>query len=451
MAQELQRRAIRPLQVVEDQHHGDLGADLADQRRDGVEEAVALRVGLGPGDRARRHVVRGRRAELRQQDRELRRARAEPLAQRVQRRARRPPAQHLHHGLIRRQRLLVEAPVQDDRALAVGVRGQLGGRPGLADPRVAGQQDERPLALAGLAPAAVQVGELDAAPDERVAIHRAPQRRRPGRGLPRDPGARRHRPQRAVHGGRLAAQDALEDRHRRRAGGRAELLAQQRAQLLERAQRLGGVAGRLVDLHQQPVRGLAERRGGDRGPRGLLGRAELAPALAQAGLGERLECAQPDRLQLAPLLGRPAALGVGQEGLQVGRERLAGALGGERVVAGLHRRLGLEDRRGGGLDVDPRRFQVQPQLAAAGEHAFAQRAAQFGQERTKGRVGRGRRALGPEDVDQFVPRAPPGTVQYEVGEQQAALPPRQPRIQPTPGNVDHDRAAQPDIPALAHL
>ena len=51
VAQQLQRRPVGPVQVVEDEHDRRLGADLADQRGDGVEEAEALRVGLGAGDR----------------------------------------------------------------------------------------------------------------------------------------------------------------------------------------------------------------------------------------------------------------------------------------------------------------------------------------------------------------------------------------------------------------
>ena len=230
----------------------------------------------------------------------------------------------------------------------MGARRELGRAAGLADPGVAGEQDERALAVGGLAPAALQVRHLDPAADQRVPVDGGGERRRPQRRLPaagRDRGDRRRGD--AMHGRRLAAQDALEHGHRGRPGRRAQLLAQQRAQLLERAQRLGRVAGRLVDLHQQPVRGLPERRRGDRRARRLLGRAELAAALAQPGLGERLERAQPDRLQFAALLGGPAALGVGQERLQVGGERVAGPLGGGGVVAGLHRRLGLEDRDGG--------------------------------------------------------------------------------------------------------
>src|SRR5206468_4981482 len=58
----------------------------------------------------------------------------------------------------------------------------------------------------------------------------------------------------------LSAQQPLVDVHDGRSRSRAELVAQQPSQLLERAQRLGGVAARLVDLHEQAVRRLAERR-----------------------------------------------------------------------------------------------------------------------------------------------------------------------------------------------
>jgi hypothetical protein len=328
---------------------------------------------------------------------------------------------------------------------------QLGGRAGLADPGVSGEQDERALTLGRLAPAALEERQLDAATDERVPIHRGAQRCGPGGRLPGDAGDRRDGCGRAMHGGRLTVQDALEDGHRRGAGRGPELLAQQQAQLLEGPQRLRRVARGLVDLHQQPVRGLAEGRGGDRGARGLLGRAELAPALAQAGLGERLERAQPDRLQLAALLGRPAAVGVGQERLQVAGERRPRPVGGERVIAGLHRRLGFQDRGGRRLDVDAHVVDVQPQLAAPGEDAVAQRAPELGQQRAQRGVGGGRRPFGPEDVDQLVARAAAIAVEREVREEQTALPPWKSGIQTPPPDVDHYRAAQPDIPALAHL
>ena len=53
VAQQLQRRPVGPVQVVEHQHDRRLRADLAQQRGDGVEEAEPLRVGLRAGDRRR--------------------------------------------------------------------------------------------------------------------------------------------------------------------------------------------------------------------------------------------------------------------------------------------------------------------------------------------------------------------------------------------------------------
>ena len=46
VAQQLQRRPVGPVQVVEHEHDRRLRADLADQRGHGVEEAEALGVGL---------------------------------------------------------------------------------------------------------------------------------------------------------------------------------------------------------------------------------------------------------------------------------------------------------------------------------------------------------------------------------------------------------------------
>ena len=198
-----------------------------------------------------------------------------------------------------------------------------------------------------LVPVRLEHVELARAADERVAAERGGERRRPGdrRDLldARLGDARR---------GRLAAQQPLVHGHRRRPGRGAELVAQQDAQLLEDAQRLGRVPGRLVDLHQQAVRGLAERHRGDRGAGGLLGGPELAAALAQARLGEHLERAHAHGLQLAPALGHPRAVAVGQEGLEVGGQHLARGGGRGGPVVGVDRRLGLGGSRRGDLDVD---------------------------------------------------------------------------------------------------
>ena len=149
-----------------------------------------------------------------------------------------------------------------------------------------------------------------------------------------------------------------------------------------------------------------------------------SPASASASSARRR-----DRLQLAPLLGRPAALGVGQERLQVGRERVARALrAAARVVARLERRLRRRRSRPPTPSTSTRRRPSRSSRSSPRpvSDALAERAAQLGQQRAQRGVGGGGRALRPQDVDQLVARAAAVAVQHEIGEQQAALPPGQP-------------------------
>ena len=95
--EQLERRAVGPVQVVEHEHQRRLRADLAEQRGDGVEEAQAAAVRVVAA-RSRPGVVGRRRAELAEQDPEIGRAHAEPLAQRLERRAGGPAAHHLDSG-----------------------------------------------------------------------------------------------------------------------------------------------------------------------------------------------------------------------------------------------------------------------------------------------------------------------------------------------------------------
>ena len=219
--------------------------------------------------------------------------------------------------------------------------GELRGEPRLADPGVAGEQDEPPLVADRRVPARRERGE-------RLARAR---RTRASRSAAASAGG-----QRAGRGGALAAGPRRGGPSPRSSrswtaitagpGVGAELVAQQLAQLVERAQRLGGVAGRLVDLHQQPVRGLAERRQPDRGAGGVLGGVELAPAEPQPGLAQRLERAQPQRPRPRAALAHPRAVAVGEERLGAERERGAGLGGGVLVVAVLERLGGELDRLG---------------------------------------------------------------------------------------------------------
>ena len=276
VAQHLQRRAVGPLQVVEHEQQRRAGGDLRQQRGQGVEQPLALDARL----RLDRGAPRGR-AELGQQRGEVGRARAEPLGGAGQRGAARPAAQHLEHRLVGARAGLVEAPEEDDRAVAVDGARELGRQARLADPRVAGEQDEAALVADRRVPRLVQGAQRLLAADERVPRRRGLQRGRQRAG--REAGRRGRLGRRPV-----AAQQPRVERHHRGAGRRAELVAQHLAQLVERAQRLGGVARRLVDLHQQPVGRLAERRQPDRGARGVLGGVELAAADAQPRLAERL-------------------------------------------------------------------------------------------------------------------------------------------------------------------
>ena len=66
--------------------------------------------------------------------------------------------------------------------------------------------------------------------------------------------------------------------------------------------------------------------------------------------------------------------------------------------------------------------EAHPQLAAAAEHAVAERPPQLGEHGAERGVGGRGRALGPQHVDQLGTRARSLAVEDEVGEEEAALP-----------------------------
>ncbi len=198
------------------------------------------------------------------------------------------------------------------------------------------------------------------------------------------------------------------------------------------------------------MRGLAERRERDRRPGGLLGARELVAAAAQAGLGDALERPHLHALELAAALGHPRPLAVGQERLALDRERVAGVGDGPRpVLPG--ERLGRALHRGGRrLGVDPDRLgEHEPQLRATRERGrlgHVERAAELGEQGGEGRLGRGRRVLGPQQVDQLVTRARSLAVVDQEGEQQPPLATRQAVLEPPPAGLHDDPAAQADVP-----
>ena len=149
--QELERGLVRPLQVVEDDHRRRRLAEVGEGAADRLEDRRPFAVGGGL-------------AELGEQQREVGEERA-ALGERV---GVRPQ--------LRAQRL-------DDRAVGdrgpvgrgspegpVEAGGDLGGEGALADPRLAGQQDDRAVALPGPLGRLVQLGELVRPSDQQFSL-----------------------------------------------------------------------------------------------------------------------------------------------------------------------------------------------------------------------------------------------------------------------------------------
>ena len=173
--EQLARARVDPVHVLEDHQRRParrLRLELAQQRREGPL-APALRGGQGRGvavaGRQRQqlgqegHVLRGRRGR-RQQRLQL----GEPRLGRV---AAREPGRALEprdHRVERAVPVVRRAEVaQGDVPLLGQVLLEGGEQPRLADPGLAGQQDDPALAALGLLPAAPQQGQLLLAPDQR--------------------------------------------------------------------------------------------------------------------------------------------------------------------------------------------------------------------------------------------------------------------------------------------
>ena len=379
VAQQLQRRAVGPVQVVEHEHAAARRAPISPSS---AATASKKRKRCASGLAVGGAVVGGRRPELRQQDRELGGARAEPLAQRVQRRAGRPAAQHLDHRLVGVERLLVEAPVEHDaRRRRARARPSSAASRVLPMPGVAGQQDERALAADRLVPAAPRAARARAAPDERVAVERGGQRRRPAATA----GTASTAAARARAGGALAAQQRARGRPSRpaRASCRARRAAAGAAPRTRAAPRPGCRPPRgPPSAAGARTRGTAPRRSRRARP-ARRRRARARPGAGRPRPAPRARAARRSSSSRR-CSAHPGAVAVGQEGLQVDGERVARRAAAPRPVAGLDRRLGLRGGRRRGLDVDATApGGTQPQLAAAGQHAVAERAAQLRQQRAE--------------------------------------------------------------------
>ena len=149
-------------------------------------------------------------------------------------------------------------------------------------------------------PAVVQHGQLGLAADERALLQPLERRAGSGTGAPAA-GAD------AAAGAGSRRQQALVERGDLRRRRRPELVAQQHAQLVVDAQRLGDVAARRERLHQRAVARLAVGLAPDQRARRPLGRRQLGRPEPQRRARERLERVRAQRLELGAALVDPAA------------------------------------------------------------------------------------------------------------------------------------------------
>ena len=165
---------VRPLDVVEDQHHRVLARDERQQPRHGREQAVAVDLGLVLDRRHVRRVPPQRRDEA---------AELGQVGHQLGREVQRLPVRDavLDGGderLVGHERLGVRAAEQHGRATRVDLAPELGRQPRLADPRLAGDEHELARALLGRRVARAQPRHRLHAADERPAADLARERRR---------------------------------------------------------------------------------------------------------------------------------------------------------------------------------------------------------------------------------------------------------------------------------
>ena len=227
--------------------------------------------------------------------------------------------------------------------------------------------------------------------------------------------------------------------------GQAQLLAQQPAHLVVDAQRLGDVAARRVRLHQQRVRALAIRLAVDQLARAPLRRRQVLAAEPQrrprAGLeqrGVRLD-------EIAAAILDPRRRHARQQ--RPARDLQAGGGDLERGarVAGGERRLGTPPRCRAPPPSRPTRLaQVEDELAAAAQHARAERGPEPGQQRRERSVRIGRRLIRPDHVDQLVAAHRPLPADDQAREQLPALAPGESGFDPPPADLRGQQAAELD-------
>ena len=236
----------------------------------------------------------------------------------------------------------------------------------------------------------------------------------------------------------VAGEQAPVELHDSAGGHRAELVAQQAAQLLVDAQRLGDVPGRRQGLHQQPVAALAVARAADELPRRALGGAELVAADGESAARDPLERLErkvlhPEALRLCPLL-----VVVREEAGSEQVERRA------RLLERARPRLGSGER--GGRPRVPARPARGPARPAPAARGGAGRARRSSPARARVAAGRGSVAGPPADRAarsrarrrRSARRAPRGDLRARAGST-GAIPPG-PRASPRSRRVRRSRA-----------
>ena len=207
---------------------------------------------------------------------------------------------------------------------------------------------------------------------------------------------------------------------------RAELVAQEHAQLLVGAQRLGRVAPARLGLHHQDVAVLAERLALDEGRRGALGRREMVPAQRDRRSRGDLERAQ--LLLVGRVAGRvhPVAAEGRQQRAGQDLERLLRRVeGGSGVTVG-EPALRALDSGSDDMDVDASaRRQHEAERLPSRDELGPERAPHLREDAPERGMTIGGRAGGPDDLDQLVSGDRARRLQDQVGDQCPPLPARE--------------------------
>ena len=164
MAQQEQRGRIGPVRVLENEKRRLPTGDSGEELGDGGVQPVTFGVRVGP-DR-RRELAESRR-QVGEEARELAAARAERPAQLVGIGGSREVVERFDERPVRRAHDGVARAVEDERAVAGGLGGELPHEPALARPRLAAEQDDPAPFPFGPRHQGAERLELARAPDER--------------------------------------------------------------------------------------------------------------------------------------------------------------------------------------------------------------------------------------------------------------------------------------------